>query len=149
MVAMQIHINVMTNTSQAWSITNPTNGRAENMQCATSIKVTTMEINTPLTIASTHDPDFNNGLQKKIQKIIFILYLITLFKILNHWTHFFGIYMYVLIMFNDDGLEFFCPANQNIYKYILYIHMYNFLTVNLIIIMVKLNFQGNYEEFSG
>lgn len=62
MVAMQIHINVMTNTSYAWSITNPTNGRAENMQCATSIKVTTMEINTPLTIASTHDPDFNNGL---------------------------------------------------------------------------------------
>lgn len=56
--------------------------------------------------------------------------------------------MYVLIMFNDDGLEFFCPANQNIYKYILYIHMF-FLTVNLIIIMVKLNFQGNYEEFSG
>lgn len=52
-------------------------------------------------------------------------------------------------MFNDDGLEFFCPANQNIYKHILYIHMYNFLTVNLIIIMVKLNFQGNYEEFSG
>lgn len=87
--------------------------------------------------------------RKKIQKIIFILYLITLFKILNHWTHFFGIYMYVLIMFNDDGLEFFCPANQNIYKYILYIHMYNFLTVNLIIIMVKLNFQRNYEELSG
>lgn len=147
MVAMQIHINVMTNTSQAWSITNPTNGRAENMQCATSIKVTTMEINTPLTIASTHDPDFNNGLQKKNQKIIFILYLITLFKILNHWTHFFLVFIYVLIMFNDDGLEFFCP--QNIYKYILYIHMYNFLTVNLIIIMVKSNFQRNYEEFSG
>lgn len=38
------------------------------MQCATSIKVTTMEINTPLTIASTHDPDFNNGPNAKLIK---------------------------------------------------------------------------------